>query len=210
MRFPTRISRNLGAAAVLASAPLMLATPAQADQLSWPDATGDMVTTAEGVESATPWHRVGDISAVRINHTARAVVLRIHFVELRPVGRGLPFSGLIRSRPLAVNRPMHDFVWNAGSPEYGYDGWGDSDEIDPSAVNGGLDGEGNMTGFDVTMDYAHDQIVVRIARAQLDNPRWVSVTLNIVHINSTGRGFDDAAGTATSSWGVWSPRVHAS
>ena len=207
MRSTTMIAKTLGAAVVVV-APLMLAAPAQADRLTWRDATGDMTAAQGGTESPAPGHRVGDISKVKINHTARSVILRIDFVELRPVGQGLPFEGSIRSRPLAQNRPMHTFVWNAGSVEHGYDGWGDSEEIDPSAISGGLDYEGNMAGYHVTMDYAHRRIIVRIDRAQLDNPRWVKVTLNNVHVTTTGSWVADHAGTDTNTWDVWSPRVY--
>ena len=218
MRRWASIGRIVGASLAVEVVPLLLPTVANADVHVWHDDTRDSWVIDRGdypYEIApAPSHHVGDIVRVLINHTDRAVILRIKFLELKRTGKDMPpdigdflrLDGRIRGRPTDAGywRKV-TFQWVGGRDRP--HGW---------AGEGVLHGRQRDTALQSQVDYVRNLIVLRIPRSALGNPPWVRINLGIDHeTRDQVAAFIDYAGTAGYNADIyyptyhpWSPRVY--
>lgn len=211
LNITTRARRGtLTAVLALALTALLSSTVAQAAQLRYADATGDVVKVDLASRNphfvSDPSRKNGDIKNAFVHYRKGHLVLRTNFVELKPARNTLlEFTGEIRTPH--HRRWAYDVMTSPGR-------WAGHDMF----IN---ERSGRVCGIGHMFDYAENFTRVAIPLRCLGNPRWVQVRMGAVTYS-----FDPAVlrerhlkpgqivfhGDLAESNGVdhspWTPRVH--
>ena len=189
--------------AALASAVTLFAplSPAYAEAVSWVDGRADMsgVPAMESTPSQpAPGQTNGDIRAVSVRHSARAVIIRASFTDLRRGRFDLDVRGGVETNA-GVFRGF-DVGWNDHQGGYAWLENGAQDHV--------------RCAWTHRLNFTEDTVLLQIPRGCLSRPRWVRVHLNTIRLMDTMRNpmqFSDDAHSGEDAEGkkwLWTRRLH--
>ena len=193
----TRLARAAASVvAAIASAVALVVPlpPASAEGLSWVDGRADMwgvLAEDVGLSQPAPGQTNGDIRAVSVRHSARAVIIQASFTDLRRGRFDLDVSGGVETN----ERVFRGF--NVG--------WNDHDGGYAWLENGAQDHV--RCAWTHRLNFTENTVLLRIPRACLSRPRWVRVHLNTIRLTDTMRNTmlysDDAHSGQAGAEGKW-------
>lgn len=190
------IARRTAAAAGAAVLGLSIAAPAQAARYVHTDPAGDVVECPLDSDCSAPTTattQAPDVRTFRVKHAARRVVIFASFTDLARSSDLTGYLAQIRTNE-GVRRDAAVFTE------------GRSVGKDFSRPNGDTV---RCSGFERTVDYTANTVVMRIPRSCLSRPRWVQVGYGAFTVGGGVGRFDEAlvAGAGTSDDLVYSPRI---
>ena len=196
-RIAASVVAAIGSTATLVVPP----PPASAEGVAWVDGRADM-WGAHAMESApsrpAPGQTNGDLRSVSVRHSARAVIIRASFTDLRRGRFDLDVSGGIQT--------------NEGLFRGFNVGWNDHDGSYAWLENGAQDHVG--CAWTHRLNFTENTLQLRIPRGCLSRPRWVRVHLDTYRLVDTMQNpmqySDDAhSGQAVGDgkW-LWTRRLH--
>lgn len=196
-----RAAASVVAALASAVTLVMPLSPASAEGMSWVDGRADMwrVPARELTPSQpAPAQTNGDIRSVSVRHSARAVIVRASFTDLRRGRFDLDVSGGIETNE-GVFRGFN-LGWNDRQGGYAWLENAAQDRV--------------RCAWTHRLNFTENTVLLRIPRECLSRPRWVRVHLNTMRVTDSKRNTmlysDDAHSGHTGAEGkwLWTRRLH--
>jgi len=184
----------LRATALATTAVIAASVPAHAAKLVLTDPAGDVWAQAE--TSTQIGTRVnGDLVKTVVNHTAKRVVVKAKYTDLRKTADTFGFIYYLRTNE-GVRRGV-DVLAGPGHRR------GVSE-----LTKGRADKKVACAGLTHAVDYTANTVTLSVPRSCLSNPRWVQVQPGAVTLSSSDFAFtiDDAQSTSSEPH-TWSAKV---
>jgi hypothetical protein len=206
VKFSSRANRALLGVVALAMVPLLAPSAANAQIRNWTDGKHDewqvqFTNSAKPTWSTAPHARNADIRHVMVRYAAKHLVIKEHFVDLKPTNKGMVLVGAVRTSTGVLGAWL--IVATAQKPH-------------GSALFASSSSGRAHCHVVHSVNYAKNRARISIPSSCLNNPRWVKLQLGsevLTKFKATRRNFSaaltvDDARSRGHSITTWSPRIH--